>query len=94
MTTVSKRDGRHEEFIPEKIATSATKAGAPPEIGREIAERIGRSAGASIGTAEIRELVPDDLERTNTRWRENWEVYDRAVKRRGSRPTVRAAPIR
>lgn len=94
MITVSKRDGRREEFIPEKIVTSATKAGAPPEVGREIAERIRSSAGASISTAEIRERVLDELGRTNPQWRENWEVYDRAVKRRGSAPTARAPPTR
>ena len=49
---------------------------------REIAERIRNSAGASISTTEIRERVLDELGRANPQWRENWEVYDRAVKHR------------
>ena len=82
MTVVGKRDGRTREFVPEKIVTSAVKSGATPEIGREIAERIRSSAGASISTQEIRERVLDELGRANPQWRENWEVYDRAVKHR------------
>lgn len=82
MTTVSKRDGRNEEFAEEKIIASATKSGAPPEVGREIAERIHNTAGASISTREIRERVLDDLGRTNPQWRRNWEAYDQAVKKR------------
>ena len=82
MTSVSTRGGRTEEFVSEKIVTSAVKSGATPAVGREIAERIRNSAGASISTQEIRERVLDELGRTNPQWRENWEVYDRAVKHR------------
>ena len=82
MTSVSMRDGRTGEFLPEKIVTNAVKSGATPAVGREIAERIRNSAGASISTQEIRERVLDELGRTNPQWRENWEVYDRAVKHR------------
>ncbi len=82
MTSVSKRDGRTEEFIPEKIVTSAVKAGASPEKAREIAGEVQRNAGPTISTTEIRERVLEGLGRWNPRWQENWEVYDRAVKHR------------
>jgi transcriptional repressor NrdR len=83
MPTVSKRDGRTEEFMPEKIVVSAVKSGASPESAREIAGEVERSAGATISTQEIRSRVLGGLERRNPEWRRNWEVYDQAVKRRG-----------
>lgn len=83
MTNVSKRDGRTEEFMPEKIVVSAVKSGASPEVGREIAGEIQRDAGGTISTRDIRERVLEGLGRRNPDWRRNWEVYDQAVKRRG-----------
>ena len=82
MTNVTKRDGRNEEFIPEKIVVSAVKSGASAEKAREIAGEVGRSAGDTISTTEIRERVLEGLGRWNPEWRRNWEVYDQAVKRR------------
>ena len=83
MTTVSKRDGRTEEFIPEKIVTSAVKAGATPKAAREIADEVRQEAGGTISTGQIRDRVLRGLESRNPDWRRNWEVYDQAVKRRG-----------
>ena len=37
---VIKRDGRKEEFIPEKIVVAAVKSGAPVDKAREIAEKV------------------------------------------------------
>lgn len=82
MTSVSKRDGRTEEFIPEKIVVSAVKSGASAEKAREIAGEVERSAGATISTTEIRERVLEGLGRWNPDWQRNWKVYDQAVKRR------------
>ena len=82
MTNVIKRDGRNEEFIPEKIVVSAVKSGASAEKAREIAGEVQRSAGATISTTEIRERVLEGLGCWNPKWRENWEVYDQAVKMR------------
>ena len=50
MTNVSKRDGRTEEFMPEKIVVSAVKSGASPEAAREIAGEVGQKAGGTIST--------------------------------------------
>jgi len=83
MPKVSKRDGRTEEFIPEKIVVSAVKSGASPNAAREIAKEVERDAGATISTSDIRERVLEGLGRRNPDWRRNWEVYDQAVKRRG-----------
>lgn len=82
MANVTKRDGRTEEFMPEKIVVSAVKSGATPGAAREIAGEVERSAGGTISTREIRERVLEGLERRNPEWRRNWEVYDQAVKRR------------
>jgi transcriptional repressor NrdR len=82
MTNVSKRDGRTEEFMPEKIVVSAVKSGASPEAAREIAGEVEQNAGGTINTREIRDRVLDGLGRRNPEWRRNWEVYDQAVKRR------------
>ena len=40
MVKVVKRDGRMEEFIPEKIVVSVLKAGAPPDVARMIAKKV------------------------------------------------------
>ncbi len=87
MPNVSKRDGRAEEFIPEKIVVSAAKSGASPQAAREIAAEVEQNAGATISTRDIRERVLEGLgrrnpQRRNPQWRENWHVYDTAVKRR------------
>ena len=40
MIKVKKRDGRKEQFVPEKIVVSAIKSGAPPDFARTIAHDI------------------------------------------------------
>jgi hypothetical protein len=37
MIKIKKRDGRKEQFVPEKIVVSAIKSGAPPDFARTIA---------------------------------------------------------
>ncbi|MEN6342691.1 MAG: ATP cone domain-containing protein [Methanospirillum sp.] len=83
MTNVSKRDGRTEEFMPEKIVVSAVKSGASPAAAREIAGEVQQNARGTVSTQEIRSRVLEGLESRNPDWRRNWEVYDLAVKRRG-----------
>jgi hypothetical protein len=82
MTNVSKRDGRTEEFMPEKIVVSAVKSGATPEAAREIAGEVEKNAGGTVSTEQIRGQMLEGLGRRNPDWRRNWEVYDQAVKRR------------
>ncbi|MGC9554630.1 MAG: ATP cone domain-containing protein, partial [Thermoplasmatota archaeon] len=54
---VIKKDGREEEFIPEKIVVSAVKSGAPPELAREIAREIQATRQETMESKEIRERV-------------------------------------
>ncbi len=83
---VVKRDGREEEFIPEKIVVSCLKAGATPEAARKIAKIVeGRllDRGVSKVTAkELTKMILELLKRENEEWYVNWIIFDRAVKRR------------
>ncbi len=78
---VIKKDGRKEEFIPEKIIVSAIKSGATPEIARNIAGKIERIGKEEIESSEIREIVLHELGSINPEWRERWLSYDKGVKR-------------
>ncbi|MEM1873452.1 MAG: ATP cone domain-containing protein [Acidilobaceae archaeon] len=84
--TVLKRDGRQEEFVPEKIVVSCMKAGAPPDVARKIAKIVeARLLEAGATTVEARDLtrmILDLLRKENEEWYRNWIVFDRAVKRR------------
>lgn len=81
---VVKRDGREEPFIREKLVTSLVKAGAEigvaREIAREIEERLREKR--TVTTRELREMALEELGKRNPEARENWLVYDRAVKKR------------
>ncbi|MEM4678262.1 MAG: ATP cone domain-containing protein, partial [Acidilobaceae archaeon] len=84
--TVLKRDGRQEEFIPEKIVVSCIKAGAPPDVARKIAKIVeARILESGVNTVEAKELarmILDLLRKENEEWYRNWIIFDRAVKRR------------
>ena len=79
---VIKRDGREEPFIPEKLVVSAVKAGADRKDAREILEKVKDEAEKKIETEVLKDKVLSNLEERNPEWKENWETYDRAVKRR------------
>ncbi|HDM22173.1 ATPase [bacterium] len=82
MFEIKKRDGSTEEFIPEKIVVSCVKCGADLETAREISNEIKRNLKEKTDTEELRERVLGLLEKKNPQWKENWLIYDRAVKRR------------
>jgi 2-phosphoglycerate kinase len=82
MFTIKKRDGRIEEFIPERIVVSCVKAGADLETAREIANEIKRSLKETTEADELRERVLALLKEKTPKWKENWLLYDRAVKKR------------
>lgn len=82
MASVTKRDGRTEPFVPEKIVVSMVKSGAPADYARTIAQDIGRSAGSTLLSREIRTRVLAMLKEKNPAWEKNWVVYDTAVKKR------------
>ena len=78
---VIKKDGRKEEFIPEKIVVSAVKSGATPEKAREIAKKVEEIEKEEIETKEIRGIVLKELKKANPIWHERWAAYDEQVKR-------------
>ncbi len=78
---VIKKDGRKEEFIPEKIVVSAVKSGANIDIARNIANKIEKIEKEEIETKEIREIVLHELKNANPIWHKRWIEYDEGVKR-------------
>lgn len=84
MVLVKKRDGRKEQFVPEKIAVSMMKTGAPADYARAVAQDIERSARDGITTQEIKIKTLGKLREKNPDWERNWVVYDAAVKKRAA----------
>lgn len=82
MVQVTKRDGRKEPFVPEKIVVSMVKTGAPADYARKTAQDIGKDAVDNITTREIRKRTLATLREKNPDWEHNWLVYDGAVKKR------------
>ncbi|MDD5144480.1 ATP cone domain-containing protein [Methanoregula sp.] len=82
MVQVTKRDGRKEPFVPEKIVVSMVKTGAPAGYARETAQDIEKGVIDTITTKDLREKVLGSLRAKNPDWERNWLVYDGAVKKR------------
>lgn len=82
MVMVTKRDGRTEAFVPEKVVVSAIKAGAPPEVARAAARKIEKEIREGESTREIQKKVLSMLKADNPLWEQNWRVFDTAVKKR------------
>jgi transcriptional regulator NrdR family protein len=80
--SVKKRDGRLEEFVPEKVIVSALKSGASVAVARRIAKDVETQARDETPTSEIRSMVLSRLGREDPVLEQNWRTYDRAVKRR------------
>jgi transcriptional repressor NrdR len=80
--TVAKRDGRTEEFMPEKIVVSVVKVGVPADVARKIARDIQGKVKGKISTAEIRKIVLENLRKGKLQWEQDWLIYERAVKKR------------
>jgi len=78
---VTKKDGRKEPFIKEKIVVSVTKTGAPVDVAREIADTIEQQPDDTITTELIRQNVLDELKRRNPDWPQRWYNYDKNIKR-------------
>lgn len=83
---VIKRDGREEPYIPEKVAVSVLKTGAPPEVARKIAlivtARIVEKGLDKVTAKELTRWILELLKKENEEWYRNWIIFDRAVKRR------------
>ncbi len=82
MAHVRKRDGRKEQFVPEKIVVSMIKTGAPAEYARMAAQSIEQVYREGMPTQEIRTRALGMLKAKNPEWERNWIVYDTAVKKR------------
>jgi transcriptional regulator NrdR family protein len=97
MVIVVKRDGRREEFIPEKIVVSCLKSGASIDVARKIAKivegRILDSGMAEVSAKELTKMVLDLLRKENEEWYRNWILFDRAVKRRATEEELKAEKI-
>jgi len=78
---VVKKDGREEDFIPEKIVVAAVKSGAKPEVARKIAEDIEKIDKEKIESSEIREEVLKNLRKESPVLEKRWLAYDKSVKR-------------
>ncbi|MCD6330598.1 MAG: ATPase [Thermoplasmata archaeon] len=78
---VIKKDGRKEEFIPEKIVVSAVKSGASIDKAREIAKKIEEIDKEEIETKEIRDIVLKELNKINPSLPKKWLAYDEQIKR-------------
>ncbi|AAL62511.1 ATP cone domain-containing protein [Pyrobaculum aerophilum] len=84
MVKVVKRDGRVEEFIPEKIVVSVLKAGAPVDVARRIARKIECMVmdRENVTAKELTKMILSELRAVNEEWYRNWIVFDMAVKKR------------
>jgi len=78
---VVKKDGREEEFIPEKIVVAAVRSGATPEVARKIAKDIEKIEKEKIESSEIREEVLKNLRKESPILEKRWLAYDESVKR-------------
>jgi len=83
---VVKRDGREEDFIPEKITVSVLKSGAPIDVARKItiitmAKLLERGV-ERVTAKELTKIVLELLKKESEEWYHNWIVFDRAVKKR------------
>ena len=82
MVKVTKRDGRTEDFVIEKVVVSMVKWGAPADFAREMAKSIEAEVHEGISTRDIKRRVLEELMKENPEWEENWLLYDRSVKKR------------
>ncbi len=78
---VVKKDGREEEFVPEKIVASAVKSGATPELARKIAGDIEKIEKDKIESREIEKEVLKNLRKESPALEKRWIAYDKSVKR-------------
>jgi len=94
---VVKRDGRREEFIPEKIVVSCLKSGASIDAARRIAKivegRILDSGVTEVSARELTRMVLDLLKKENEEWYRNWILFDRAIKRRATEEELKAEKV-
>lgn len=82
MPNVTKRDGRTEELIPEKIVVSVVKVGTPADVARQIAKDVQKKVKEKASTTEIRKMVLEELRKRKPQWEQDWLIYERAVKKR------------
>ena len=79
---VTKANGRQEEYVKEKVVVSCVKCGAPPETARAIADKVEENVKFPTKTIEIKNIVLQELDKIDDTWSDNWDIYDKAVKKR------------
>lgn len=80
MVKIRKRDGREEEFSAIKFEESLKKAGATPEVAREIAQKAPLREGMT--SDEIRRYTIEELRRRDARIATNYEMARKLAARR------------
>jgi transcriptional regulator NrdR family protein len=72
---VRKSDGSMESFSTEKLARSLIGAGANRDDADDIADRVRQRVRPGITTADIADLVIEDLSGRNSAWMNNYVAW-------------------
>jgi transcriptional repressor NrdR len=75
---VMRKDGREEEFVPEKIVVAVVKAGGKVELARVIAREVSSALAGNeiVTTQQIRNEVLKRLQELDTTTYNSWISYD------------------
>jgi hypothetical protein len=79
--TVTKKSGKTEPFIKEKIVVACVKSGAPVSLAREIAAQIEADPSELLETKAIRSRTLEELGKADKAYPEKWRRYDRTLGR-------------
>jgi transcriptional repressor NrdR len=80
---VMRKDGREEEFVPEKIVVAIVKAGGKVELARIIARDVtsALSSYEVVTTHQIRDEVLKRLQEKDATTYDSWIIYDNQQKK-------------
>jgi transcriptional repressor NrdR len=75
---VMRKDGREEEFVPEKIVVAVVKAGGKVELARVIAREVSSALAGNeiVTTQQIRNEVLKKLQELDATTYNSWISYD------------------
>jgi transcriptional regulator NrdR family protein len=83
---IVKKDGRVEEFIPEKVVVSLLRTGADLKTARKIVTivegKILESGKERITTRELMTKILRLLKNENKEWYRNWIIFSRYIKKK------------
>jgi transcriptional repressor NrdR len=80
---ITRRNGRREDFVREKVIVSIVKSGGNIRRARSIAREVERAVARNrpVTTRDIRSEVLSRLEERDPRAYRSWLAYDRQKKR-------------